>query len=298
MDLELRVAYVWYKKTWVKNFSSAKTKFHPQLVRFFLFNTSIFQFFSSKPSDPKADDFMDAFHQCRCRGAEGVNAISSATMRNILHLDVEVSWYWKYELGFFNKTPLYVGLCLRKLNFRCWNVDALGQDLWKYIRSIKPKGNDHNDQHAVWSWSNISNNCDPQKDALMFYFTLPFRNTVCEDVSYWLNNGNYQLDGDKRYGDDPSWQGDSLEADLPKIKNPTCEMHFTIVPHPHGIGYLPGSPLAVEYDAHGCCVGESPNHWFRQLYIVDIATCWCCRNFVYILHDITWLLQLWRGYQA
>lgn len=133
-----------------------------------MFNTCIFQFFSSKPSDPKADDFMDAFHQCRCRGAEGVNAISSATMRNILHLDVEVSWYWKYVGSFLNKTPLYVGLCLRKLNFRWWNVDALGQDLWKYIRSIKPKGNDHNDQHAVWSWSIISNNCDPQKDAWCF----------------------------------------------------------------------------------------------------------------------------------
>jgi len=35
----------------------------------------------------QADDFMDAFHQCRCRGAEGVNAISSATMRNILYAE-------------------------------------------------------------------------------------------------------------------------------------------------------------------------------------------------------------------
>lgn len=34
----------------------------------------------------QADDFMDAFHLCRCGGAAGVNAIPSATMRKILPL--------------------------------------------------------------------------------------------------------------------------------------------------------------------------------------------------------------------
>ena len=34
----------------------------------------------------EADDFMDAFHLCRCGGAAGVNAIPSATMRKILPL--------------------------------------------------------------------------------------------------------------------------------------------------------------------------------------------------------------------
>lgn len=35
----------------------------------------------------EADDFMDAFHLCRCGGAAGVNAIPSATMRKILYCE-------------------------------------------------------------------------------------------------------------------------------------------------------------------------------------------------------------------
>lgn len=57
--------------------------------------------FSLSPSE--ADDFMDAFHLCRCGGAAGVNAISSATMRKILYCEAAQ----KAPMTFQQETGLY-----------------------------------------------------------------------------------------------------------------------------------------------------------------------------------------------